>query len=247
MLPGVFHAQITLHLPQFTFRCFFFSRYRFLTIGETGYETRSTLHSPGKHMGNVSLFLTSDLFTTNRQASACCDETLRTIAVTRSRIISLDRAKIKRNLARQPNKNNQQNNHYPNHPLLEWVSHQTSISHCVNTDRRWRRTGSPLREVLPPLCILFILSPFSFSLYILPSFRSCSSASRSSSSASLLSRSLRLIFFPTSTTRRYRASISPDCGSYIRRFTRDLLRNSLANEIKFLPRCSSHTLRRSSV
>lgn len=36
------------------------------------------------------------------------------IAVTRSRIISVDRAKIKRNLARQPNKNNQWNNHYPN-------------------------------------------------------------------------------------------------------------------------------------
>lgn len=82
---------------------------------------------------------------------------------------------------------------------------------------------------------LFLERPFSvFSLHVpLPSVRRLPPVL----SPFVFLRSLRLISFPTSI------SISPDPGSYIRQLTRDLLRNSLANEIKFLLRRSSRSAR----
>lgn len=105
-----------------------------------------------------------------------------------------------------------------------------NFSHCVNTDRR--RTGSLRRE---PLCVSSSrnvshrLSLFTCT-FLCFAFRSA--LPRYSPSFP----SLRLIFFFSYLHGAiYRVSISLDPGSYIKRLTRDLLRNSLANEIKFLP------------
>lgn len=153
------------------------------------------------------------------------DEALRTPAVTRSRIISLDRTRIKP--SRQQNKNNQQHSHYPNRPFLgpaiqpsgyftlreygstptsNWFSALESFSRlCVSSSRNVSH------------------SPFSLSLHLQCARSLCSLSSRrhlpsapQRSSASLLSRSLRLISFPTfaigNTAFLYHRGLDPTSG-----------------------------------